>query len=114
MTEYTPEDIDRIYDEYLAYKSLTEEKKKEFDNACRKLHEDGLTMLPSGRVIQKRVKNTEKVDTLMLSTLHPDVLKKVIDSGNFTISAKSLSDFRNEVDDCVETTQTEYFTLVNH
>ena len=114
MTEYTPEDIDKIYDEYLAYKSLTEEKKKEFDNACRKLHEDGMTLLPSGRIIQKRVKNTEKVDTLMLSTLHPEIWKKVIDSGAITISAKSLSDFRSEVEDCIESNKTEYFTLVDH
>ena len=111
MSEYTKEDIDSAYDDYLAYKQLADEAKKKFESMCESFYEDGDVTLPSGRRIMRKTKTTEKVDALMLSTLHTDVWNKVINSGSIIVPAKSLGDYGDEVRDCIESKTTAYYTL---
>lgn len=113
MSEYTKEDIDSAYDDYVAYKQLADEAKKKFEEMCASYYEEGDIYLPSGRRIVRKSKTTEKVDALMLSTLHTDVWNKVISSGSIIVPAKSLEDYGDEVRDCIESKTTAYFTLSN-
>ncbi len=113
MSEYTKEDIDSVYDDYLAYKELMEEAKAKFEEMCKDYYESGDVSLPSGRKIVQKSRTTEKVDTLMLSTLHTDIWNKIVNSGAVSVSAKALSEYGDEVKDCIDAKTTRYFTLSN-
>lgn len=114
MAEYTKEDIESAYDDYVAYKQLAEEAKEKFEDMCKSYYDSGDLNLPSGRRIVRKTRTTEKVDALMLSTLHMDIFNKVVNSGAITIPAKSLADYGDEVKDCIESKTTSYFTLSDH
>ena len=111
MPEYTKEEIDSAYDDYVAYKGLAEEAKKKFEEMCKAYFDAGDVTLPSGRRIIQKSRTTEKVDTLMLSTLHSDIWKKIVDSGSVIVQAKTLADYGDEVGDCIESKTSTYFTL---
>ena len=113
MSEYTKEEIDSVYDDYLAYKELMEEAKAKFEEMCKESYESGDVSLPSGRKIVQKSRTTEKVDTLMLSTLHTDVWNKIVNSGAVSVPAKALSEYGDEVRDCIDAKTTRYFTLSN-
>ena len=113
MSEYTKDDIDFAYDDYIAYKELMEEAKAKFEEMCKEFYDSGDVSLPSGRRIVQKSRTTEKVDTLMLSTLHTDVWNKVINSGAVSVPAKALSEYGDDVKDCIESKTTKYFTLSN-
>lgn len=109
--KYTKEEIDSAYDDYIAYKKLADEAKEKFDQMCREYYDAGDLFLPSGRKIVQKSRTTEKVDTLMLSTLHTDVWKKIVDSGAVIVQAKTLADYGDEVRDCIDSKTSTYFTL---
>lgn len=113
MSKYTKEEIDSVYDDYLAYKELMEEAKAKFEEMCKEYYESGDVSLPSGRKIVQKSRTTEKVDTLMLSTLHTDVWNKIVNSGAVSVPAKALLEYGDEVRDCIDAKTTRYFTLSN-
>lgn len=111
MTQYTKDELESAYEDYIAYKQLADEAKEEFEKMCREYYEEGDIYLPSGRRIVQKKRTTQKVDSLMLSTLHSDIWSKIIDSGAITVSPKALEDYGDEVKDCIDTKVTTYFTL---
>lgn len=112
--EYSKEELDTLYDEYQAYKQLAEETKAKFEAMCEYFYGEGDVILPSGRCVVKKGKKTNKVDTLMLSTLHSDIWDKIIKSGvGVTISPKALYEYIDEVSDCIDTKESTYYSLSN-
>lgn len=111
MNNYTKEDIDSAYDDYIAYKKLADESKEKFEQMCKEFYDSGDIYLPSGRRIIQRSRTTQKVDSLMLSTLHTDVWEKIINAGAVTVTPKALADYGDDVKDCIESKTTTFYTL---
>ena len=111
--KYTKSEIESAYDDYITYKQLADESKERFEKMCQEYYDEGDIYMPSGRRIVQKSRTTQKVDTLMLSTLHSDVWDKIVDSGAVSVSPKALTDYGDDVKDCIETKTTTYFTLSN-
>lgn len=110
--EYTEEMLDELYEDYTSYKNLMEIAKERFEECANTLYmEKGVRTSSKGKALIRVSKATDKLDVTMLSTLHEDRYKEIIESGNFTIPKKAYAEFRDEIMDCIETKDSTYYLL---
>ena len=96
---------------YVFYRDKAEELKREFNERAAEAYASGRTMTNAGKTIKENRRTTTKIDTMMLSTLHEDVFKELIDTNNITIPTKAIAPYKDQVSDCISEETTVYYTL---
>ena len=109
--EYTREDLDKLYDEYRYHEKMAEMAKEQFTECAKQLAEKGIWTSSNGRSLKKNRKITDKLDIVMLSTLHEDRYKEIINSGQISIPKSAYASFRDDISDCIESKETVFYQL---
>lgn len=109
--EYTREDLDKLYDEYRYYEKMAEMAKEKFNECAKQLAEKGIWTSSNGRSLKETRRVTDKLDVVMLSTLHEDRYKEIINSGQFSIPKSAYASFRDDISDCIESKETVFYQL---
>lgn len=109
--EYTREDLDKLYDEYRYYEKMEEMAKEKFNECAKQLAEKGIWTSAEGRELKENRRVTDKLDIVMLSTLHEDRYKEIINSGQISIPKSAYASFRDDILDCIESKETVFYQL---
>ena len=109
--EYTREDLDKLYDEHTYYQKMAEMAKEKFNECAKQLAEKGTWTSSNGRSLKENRKVTDKLDIVMLSTLHEDRYKELINSGQFSIPNSAYASLRDDISDCIESKETVFYQL---
>ncbi len=109
--DYTQEDLDKLYEEYKYHEVMMNAAKEKFNECASALAEKGIWSSGKGRKLKEYRRVNDKLDVTMLSTLHEDRYKEILSSGQITIPKKAYDAFRDDILDCIESSETVYYQL---
>lgn len=111
MTEDEGFKLETLYADYLRAKKEADECKEKFDKLAEKCTAEGIKSTPSGMKIVCGSRVTQKIDSVMFQTLHPDVYDELVKQGKVQITSKALEGVEQDVSDCIESKTTVFYTL---